>query len=82
MGLDRIFQRVCVMNGDVQRAVKHGGKKRVGAFDQLMPRSDIVVEFGPCREQRASGVEFSELERRHRSRCIPEADEQSAFLQA
>src|SRR6266852_7744430 len=56
MGLGGIFQRVGVMDRDVQLAADDGGKQRVGAFQQFRALADIVVELRPRREQRAVTV--------------------------
>ena len=58
MGLRCIFQRIGVIDRHMQFAVDHGGKQRVGAFEQFRALADIVVELRPGRKQRAVVVEF------------------------
>jgi hypothetical protein len=67
MGLGGILQRVGMIDRHVQFAVDHGGKQRVGAFEQFGALADIVVEFRPGRKQRAVIVEFGNREWRDRS---------------
>src|SRR5207249_11172866 len=46
----------------------------LGPLEQLLPGRDVIVELGPCEEERAAPVQRLRVERRHRPARLAEQD--------